>query len=82
MTDNDTPKVDRDLFIVMNEDAEMDSGPTLEDAAGRLDQKFVGNLIRAVKVTVSMAPPTVEDQGNVIVADVAGINVKLTVREP
>jgi hypothetical protein len=82
MTDNETPKVDNDVFFVMNEDGNMDSGPTLEQAAGRLDQNYAGNLLRAIKVTVHMAPPTVEDQGNLIIADAAGINIKLTVREP
>lgn len=70
MTDNDTPKHDKELVIVMNEDGEMDAGPTLEEAAGRLDRRYVGNLLRAVKVMVHMAAPTVEDQGDVIIHDV------------
>jgi hypothetical protein len=75
MTDNENST----LFIVMNEDRDIDSGPTLEQAAGRLDQSHVGNLLRAVKLTVHIAPPTVEDVGKVIVPDAAGTVTRLEI---
>jgi hypothetical protein len=70
--DNEAPKLDKELFVVMNEDGEIESGPTLEQAAGRLDQDCVGNLMRGVKIAVRMAPPTVDDGGKVIIANSAG----------
>jgi hypothetical protein len=69
MTDSDTPKADQELFLAMDEDGNMDSGPTQEQAAGRLTQNYEGNLCRIVKVNVHMAPPAIEDQGSFIVDD-------------
>jgi hypothetical protein len=37
MTDNDIPKHEKELYLVMNEDGEMDSGPTLMRAGKVLD---------------------------------------------
>jgi hypothetical protein len=81
VTDNDIPKHDKELFIAMNEDGDTDYGPTVEQALGRLDKDFAGNLIRVVRVMVHMTPPTVEDCGDVIIPDAAGSKVKFDTRD-
>jgi hypothetical protein len=79
MTDNDIPKHEKELYLVMNEDGEMDSGPTLMQAAMRLNHHYAGNMLRAVKMNVHMAAPVAEDCGDVIIPDADGSTVRLTV---
>lgn len=71
MTDNDKPKHDREFHFVMNEAGDLDGGPTLADATTRLRENCNGQMLRAVKVTVHMAPPEVEDCGDLIIPDAA-----------
>ena len=82
MTNNKIPKHDKELFIVMNEHGETEFGPTLSQAVSRLEQNYSGNLVRAVKVMVSMAPPAVEDQGHLVTADAASVDIRLMVSDP
>jgi hypothetical protein len=80
VTDDDKPKLDRPLFIAMNDSGEMESGPTMEQACGRLQHEYGSNLIRAAMVVVHMAPPTAEDCGDIIIPDAAGSVIKIEVR--
>jgi hypothetical protein len=81
MTDNDIPKHDKPFFFVINEDGEMDGGPTLEEATTRLNENYAGNIMRAVHATVHMAPAKVEDVGSIIVPDDVGFTIEIPAKE-
>jgi hypothetical protein len=72
VTDDDTPKLDRELFIAMNDSGETEYGSSMEQACRRLRHYYTSNMIRVVTVMVHMAPPAVENCGDVIIPDAAG----------
>ncbi len=75
-----TLQVEKELYIVMNEDREMESGPTLEQASARLDQNYSSNIVWAAKVIVHMKPAKVVDAGCISVN--AGKVARLKVKGP
>jgi hypothetical protein len=55
-----------EVFIALNEDGKYDAAPDADVASGRLQDNYLANMVRIVRVPVQISAPTVDDYGSVV----------------
>jgi hypothetical protein len=65
-------KITVEVHIAMNEDGDVETGCTAEEATDRLSENYGGQMVRIIRKAFRIAPPDIMDIGEEDVPDDEG----------
>jgi hypothetical protein len=65
-------KITIEVYIAVNEDGDVETGCSVDEAVDRLSENFGGQMVRVVRKAFRIMPPDVTDLGEEEVADEEG----------
>jgi len=74
-----TEKKEIEIFVAMNEDGDFVAHEDGDEVGGILAENHGGSMRRIVKITVCMAPPTIESGPTIDIPDTAGTTEQIEV---